>query len=103
MPSGALGGEPGNDHIGTEFPDHPDQVAEDALLSPDLEGFLRRFGIAEIDRPGEVLLGPVDPAGGQEFLRSEEAELRSLFGADQVLAAFAAGDRKVSRPVFPSL
>ena len=103
VPAGALGGEPGDDHVGTELPDHPDQIAEDALLPPDLEGFRGRLGIAEIDGPGEVLLGPVDPAGGQELLRSKETELRPLFRADQVLAALAARDREIGRPVFPAL
>ena len=67
------------------------------------EGFLGRLGIAEIDRPGEILFGPVDAAGGQEFLGPQEAEFRPLFRTDQVLAALAAGDREIGRPVFPAL
>ena len=52
-------------------------------------------GESEIDGAGEELLGAIDLPRGQQFLRADDAELRTLFGADQVLAAFAARQREI--------
>ena len=57
---------------------------------------------SEIDGAGEELLGAVDLPRGQQFLRADDAELRALFGADQVLAAFAARQRKICRAHVPA-
>ena len=61
-----------------------------------------RLGEAEIDGAREELLGAVDLARVQQFLRADDAELRALFRADQVLAALAARQRKVRGAHVPS-
>jgi hypothetical protein len=101
--AGLLSREAAHDNVRLEFPDHPDDIAEGLFPAPEFEGLLGGLGIPEIDGPGEELLGAVDPAGGQELLRPDEADLRALLRADQVLAALAAGDRKIGRPVSSSL
>ena len=98
VPAAVLGREAGEDDVRPEQADHPDDVAQDLLLAPEFEGLLGGLGIAEIDGPGEELLGPVDPAGGQELLRPEEADLGPFFRADQILAAFAPGHREIGGP-----
>ncbi len=103
VPAGVIRGEPGDDHVGPEFSDHPDDVRQDFFLPPELECFLGGLGIAEIDGPREILFGPVDPAGRQELLGPDDPDLGALFRADQVLAALAAGEGQVGRPELSAL
>jgi hypothetical protein len=70
----AIGGKAGDDHIRTEVPDHPDHIGESGLMAPDLQGLLWRLGVTEVDRAGEVLLGAVETAGGQQLLRADDTE-----------------------------
>ena len=77
--------------------DHPDDVGEDAVVPPFLHGLRGGLGEAEIDGAGEKLLGAVDLARRQQFLRADHAQLRALLRADQVLPALAARERKVRR------
>ena len=85
-----------DDHVGTEAADHPNHVAEDFVAAPLLETFLGRFGEAEIDGAREELLRAVDAPGRQQLLGADDAELVALFGADQILPAFAARQRKIA-------
>ena len=57
---------------------------------------------SEIDGAREELLRAVDLARRQQLLRANDAELRALFGTDQVLPAFTARQRKVRRAHVPS-
>ena len=67
------------------------------IARPFLQRFVGGFRKAEIDGAREVLLGTVDAMLGQQFLRADHAELVALLRADQVLAAFAARQRKIRR------
>src|SRR5437879_8130439 len=82
-----------DDDVGAEFADDADHVFEDGV-APDFFGFFGSFGEAEILGAGEIEFHAVAASGGEKFLGTDEAELRSLFGAEGVLAAFAARDRK---------
>jgi hypothetical protein len=86
-----------DDHVGTESPDHADDIAQNVLFPPKFERFLGRLGITE------ELFGSVDPTGRQELMGSDEADFSSLFRTDQILAALASSDRKVGGPKFPPL
>ena len=57
---------------------------------------------SEVDGAREELLGAVDAPRGQQFLRADQPEQIALFGTDQVLAAFAAGQRKIARAHVPA-
>jgi len=59
-------------------------------VSPDLERLLRPFGEAEVEGPGEILLGSVDPPRREELLGAENPEERALLGADEILPSVAA-------------
>jgi len=85
-----------HDHVGPELPDHLDDVLQDLLPPPLLQRLVRPLGVPEVHGAGEVLLGAVDPAGGEEFLRADDAEQVPLLVADQVLAAVPTRQRKVS-------
>src|SRR5258708_7368832 len=83
---------PAVDHdVGTEFADDADHVFEDGV-APDFFGFFGSFGEAEIPGAGEIEFDAVAASGGEKFPSADEAELGGLFGAEGVLAAFAAGD-----------
>ena len=71
-------------------------------MAPLLQRLVGRARESEIDGAREELLGAVDLPRGQQFLRANHAELRALFGADQVLAAFAARQRKIRRAHMPA-
>ena len=83
------------DHVRPVAADHPDHVRENAVVSPLLQRLVGRARESEIDGAREELLGAVDLPRRQQFLRANHAELRALFGADQVLAAFAARQREI--------
>ena len=90
-----------NDDVWPESADVPDDVAQDLFSWPLSERFLGGFGESEIDRAGEKLLATIDAAGGEQLLGANEAHLRTLFTADQVLSAFAASERTVGRAHVP--
>jgi hypothetical protein len=85
-----------DDHVGTEAPDHPDHIAENFFAAPFLETFLGRFGESEIDGAREELFRAVDTPGREQLLGTNDAELVALFGADEVLTAFASRQREVA-------
>src|SRR5580698_5933141 len=80
-----------DDDVGAEFADDADHVFEDGF-APDFFGFFGSFGEAEILGAGEIEFDAVASGGGEKFLGADEAELRGLFGAESVLAAFATRD-----------
>src|SRR5208337_205626 len=80
-----------DDDVGAEGADDADHVFED-LVAPDSFGLFGSFGVAEIACAREIELHAIAASGGEQFLRADKAELRSLFGAESVLAAFAAGN-----------
>ena len=82
-----------DDDVGTERADDADHVFED-LVAPDFFRFGGRFGVAKIFGACEIEFHAVAARGGQQFLRADQAELGSLFGAKGVLSAFAAGEGK---------
>ena len=90
------------DHVRPVAADHPHHVRQNAVVSPFLQRLVGGARESEIDGAREELLGAVDLPRGQQFLRADDAELRALFGADQVLAAFAARQRKVRRAHVPA-
>ena len=89
-----------DDHVRLLLPDHPHDIRQRAVVSPIRHSFFDRGGETEIDGAGEILCAAVIPSGGQEFLRAEDAKQRSLFQTQQVLAALAAGDGKITGAQF---
>ena len=88
--------KPQDDHVRPEAADHPHHVAQNLIVTPLLEGFLRRLGEAEIDRAREKLLRPVDSSRGQQLLGADHSQRVPLLGANQILAALAPRQRKIS-------
>src|SRR5436309_10805092 len=86
-----------HDNIGPVVTDYPHYVAENAVVTPFLQSFCRSFGKTKIDRPCKKLFRAVNLARIQKFLGANDSQLRALLGADQVLAALAARQRKVGR------
>ena len=84
------------------LPDDPDDVGEDAVVPPLAQGLLHGPGETEVDRAREKLPGAVDLARRQQLLGANQAELRALLGADQVLATLTTGRRKISRAHVPA-
>ena len=77
------------DDVRAKFADHADHVLQNGV-APDFLGFFGRLREAKIARAREIQLHAVAARGGEKFLRADQAELRSLFRAEIVLAAFAA-------------
>ena len=69
---------------------------EDFVVSPLGQRLGGCLGVAEVDGAAEKLLRAVDASRGQQFLGADQSEQVALFRADEVLAAFAAGERKVA-------
>src|SRR5437870_7307468 len=78
-----------NHHVRAKSPDYPDHILED-LIAPDLFRFLRCFRISKILGAREIEFHAVASRRRQQFLRADQSQLRSLFGAQIVLAALAA-------------
>src|SRR5690242_18843261 len=94
--------EPQNYHVRAEMPDRPDHIGENAVMSPLGHRLLGRFGESEVNGPREKLLGAVDAAGRQKLLCTDDAQKVTLLRTDEVLPAFSASRRKVSRASFPA-
>ena len=73
--------------------DDTHHVGED-LIAPNFFCLLRRFRETEIFGAGEIKLYAISAGRGQQLLRSNQSKLRSLLGAEHVLTAFAASERK---------
>ncbi len=86
------GGEPGHHHVRAHLAQDPDDVPQHRLPVPVPEGVLGVLGEAEVQGPGEILLGPVQAPGVQQFLGAKDPQGGPLLGADAVLAALAPGE-----------
>jgi len=69
-------------HVRADCANQADEVARDLVLAPFLEGLIDAEGVAEIDRPGEVLLGAVEAMNRGELLGAEHAERLEDFWTD---------------------
>ena len=72
------------------------------LAIPLGQRLLRGFGEAEVDGSGEILFRAVDAACREQFLRTDHAHPFALLTADQVLAAFAAGEGQIGGAILPA-
>src|SRR6185437_2953331 len=79
--------------VGAKAADDADHVFENGV-APDFLRFFGGFGKTEVTRAREIEFHAIAAGGGEQFLRADQAELRSLFGAEIILAAFAARHRK---------
>ena len=61
-------GKAQDDDVGPEPPDHPNNVAEDLIVAPFVQCFLRRLGKAKINRSTKKLFRAVDSPSRQQFL-----------------------------------
>ena len=86
-----------NHHIRTEPANHPHHIGKDAFAPPFGERLFGRFGKPEVDGAREELFRAIDPPGRQQFLRADQPQQIALLGTNQVLPAFAAGQRQVPR------
>jgi len=102
VPTAAVRAEAGQDDVGTEAPDHPHDVGEDAVVSPEPERLLRALREAEVERAREELLRAIEAARGEQLLRADHAEALAGLGAQDVLSAVAAGEREVCRAHEPT-
>ena len=84
----------GGDDVGADGADHPDEVAEDLLPPPALEGLFDAEGVSEVDGAAEVLLGPVEAMRRLQLLGPQHRQGVEQLGADLVLAAVAARRRQ---------
>ena len=73
--------------------------ARTACRSQIRQRLLVVLGIAEVVRAREILPAPVQAPGGEQLLGAGHAQLLAELGADQVLAAVAAREREIRRPV----
>ena len=80
----------GGDHIGPDGADHPDEVAQDLLPAPPLEGLLDAERVPEVDGARKVLLGAVQAVRGVQLLGPQHGQGVEKLGADLVLAPVAA-------------
>jgi len=84
--------EGGDDDLRALAADGQDSVVEDAVVAPAGEGFLLRFGEAEIDFSAPELFYAVVFAGLEELVGADEAQSAVAVGGHCVLSAFAAGE-----------
>ena len=85
-------------HVWPDGPDHPHEVGQYLLSAPLLERLVPTEGVAEIDGAGEILLGPVEPMGGQQLLGAQRRQRIEELGPDLVLPAVAARSRDKCGP-----
>src|SRR5258708_14874880 len=91
-------GKHGYDDLGAEPAHDVEDVLEDGVARPEAQRLVERLGIAEVVGAREKLARAVDPAGGEQLFRADDAELGTELGADEVLPALAAAQRQVGHP-----
>ena len=94
LPAAGAVGPQAEDHVGTNHPNQPDEVADDLVAAPLLERLFDAEREAEVDGAGEVLLRAVEAVERGELLGPQHAERLEDLRADLVLAAVAAGRRR---------
>ncbi len=93
----------GHHHVGAERADVADEVAENLLPPPLLEGFFGAEGVAEVDRAREVLFGAIELVRRQQLFRAQDAERVEELRPDLVLAAISPrrGHQRHPHPEMP--
>src|SRR5262249_38055753 len=95
VPIARRAAESENDHVWSVAPHDPNHIGKDAAVSPVLHRFFGGAREAEVDGAREELLRAIDLPGVQQLLRADDAHLRALLTADQILPALAARERKI--------
>ena len=98
LPAAVAAADEPRDHVGTRGADVPDEIADDLLAPPLLDGLLEAERVAEVDRAREVLLRAVEPVNGEQLLGAQHAERLEDLRPDLVLAAVAARRGHEHRP-----
>jgi len=87
---GDIAREDRGDDEGTGDSDLADDIVENTVVAPDLEGFVEGFREAEVGYAGKRLMDPEVVASGKQFLGAEEAELIPVVGGHNILSALSA-------------
>ena len=87
--------EAGEDDIRPEAPDDAHHVPQYPVVLPEAQGLLGGLAEAEVHGRGEELLRPVDAPRGAQLLGPDGRQAVPQLGADEVLAAAAAGEGQV--------
>src|SRR5712691_8489661 len=87
--------ENGHDDLGAEPAHDIEHVPEHGVAGPEAQRLVERLGIPEVVRARKELAGAVDPPGGEQLFRADDAELGAELGTDEVLPALTAAERQV--------
>src|SRR5208282_471816 len=96
VPVARSAGESQDNHVRPESPDHPHHIAQNLIVTPFVERFLRSLGESKIDGTREELLRAVYSPRRQQLLGADYSECVPLLRTDQILATLAASQRKIS-------
>ena len=104
MPVRAAGlrGKTVDHHVRLKFADHAHDVGQHCLLDPRCSAFRGSPWKNRNPSRAKKTAGPVEPAGGEQFLRASDAELFAELRAEHVLTAIAARKRKIGGAVVSS-
>src|SRR5207248_566862 len=91
-----------HEHVRTKLANDANDVSQHPFTIPNPQSLLGCFGKAKINRAREKLPAAVNPPRRQQFLRACNAQLLIELRSDLILAAVAAGQRKVSRAITPA-
>ncbi len=97
VPGPVVGWKPRDDHIGLKLSDYPYYVRQHLVFDPEFQRLFSAFAIPKIKGTGKELLCTVEPSGSQQFLRSYQTKLNTLFIAYQVLPAISTCNREIAR------
>ena len=85
--------------VGPEGADYAHDVSQDFLPIPDPQSLPVILRKPEVFRAGEVLSSSIQTPRSKQFLGAGHAQLFTELGPKQVLAAIAARERQIGRPV----
>jgi len=98
----ARGSGEAQDHdVRPEAADVPHHVGQHFVARPLRQRFVGCLRKTEVDRAGKELLRAVDASRCEKFLGADDAHLITLLGSDEVLSAFTACERQISRADVP--
>lgn len=91
------------DYIRAKLPNHSHDIGQHLLPVPNRKRLFRALGVAEIYCPTKELLGSIDLARFEKFLRADHAQTLAKFWPDEVLPTITPSERQITSAKAPPL
>jgi hypothetical protein len=78
-----------DDDLRPEFPDDSHHILQDLIPRPVLPGLVHALGVPEVIGAGEVLMGSVEAACGEQLFGADQPQRFTQLRTDEVLSTLS--------------